>query len=140
MADAGVGVFVWRMNNCGILALVYKGGRRGGTDVFVCLAFKNSLLRGGEGGCFDRCCCRSLCKWHARAVELGSGCVSVDPGACNCDQPIFVMTVKISVLFEGGARKIALSSPAAHIFCPGKANLCCGGISRPCDHFGVGSN
>ena len=29
MADAGVGVFVWRMNNCGILALVYKGGRRG---------------------------------------------------------------------------------------------------------------
>ena len=26
MADAGVGVFVWRMNNCGILALVYKGG------------------------------------------------------------------------------------------------------------------
>ena len=56
------------------------------------------------------------------------------------EQPIFVMTVKISVLFEGGARKTALSSPAAHIFCPGKANLCCGGISRPCDHFGVGSN
>ena len=23
MADAGVGVFVWRMNNCGILALVF---------------------------------------------------------------------------------------------------------------------
>ena len=29
MADAGVGVFVWRMNNCGILALVYKGGGEG---------------------------------------------------------------------------------------------------------------
>ena len=27
MADAGLGVFVWRMNNCGILALVYKGGK-----------------------------------------------------------------------------------------------------------------
>ena len=61
------------------------------------------------------------------------------------------MTVKISVLFEGGARKTALYSPAAHIFCPGKAKqakrnanqelwTCCGGISRPCDHFGVGSN
>ena len=27
MADAGVGVFVWRMNNCRILALVYMGGK-----------------------------------------------------------------------------------------------------------------
>ena len=29
MADAGVGVFVWRMKNCGILALVYMGEGEG---------------------------------------------------------------------------------------------------------------
>ena len=29
--------------------------------------------------CFDGCCCRSLCKWHARAVDLGSGRNSGDP-------------------------------------------------------------
>ena len=27
-------VWGWRMNNCGILALVYMGGRRGRADVF----------------------------------------------------------------------------------------------------------
>ena len=43
MADAGVGMFVGRKNNCAFLALVYMEGRRGGTDLFVCLAFKNSL-------------------------------------------------------------------------------------------------
>ena len=34
MADAGVGVFVWRMNNCGILTLVYMGEGEGGLTFF----------------------------------------------------------------------------------------------------------
>ena len=59
------------------------------------------------------------------------------------------MTVKISVLFKGDAKKTALSSPVAPDFCPGKAKqakgnanqqvgTCCGGISHPCDQFSVG--
>ena len=42
------------------------GRRRGGTDVFVCLVFKNSLPGGGERGFFDGCCCRSLSRMPER--------------------------------------------------------------------------
>ena len=44
----------------GFLLWFTWGKGRGGIDSFVCLAFKNSLLGGGEGGCFDGCCCCSL--------------------------------------------------------------------------------
>ena len=63
MADVGVGVFIGRKNNCVLLALVYMRGRRGGTDIFVCSAFKNSFLGGGEIGCSDGCC------WGQGAVD-----------------------------------------------------------------------
>ena len=81
MADVGVGVFIGRKNNCVLLALVYMRGRRGGTDVFVCSAFKNSFLGGGEIGCSDGCCCRTLISGMPEGlrswVNWGQG--AVDP-------------------------------------------------------------
>ena len=47
------------------------------------------------------------------------------------------MTVKISVLFEGDAKKTALSSPAAHIFCPGKARQALKGNAKVAYHAHV---
>ena len=55
MSDAGVGMFVGRKNNCVFLALVYMRRRGGGTDVFICLALKNTLLGGGKRGCSGGC-------------------------------------------------------------------------------------
>ena len=79
MADAGVGVFVWRMNNCGILALVYMGGRRGRADVFCLFSIQKFIGRRRRRRVLRRLLL-PLTKWHTRMVEeLGSERVSVDP-------------------------------------------------------------
>ena len=76
MADAGVGVFVWRMNNCGILALFYKGGKERGDWRFCVFSIQKFIAWRRRKRVLRRLLL-PLTTWHARAVELRR--VSVDP-------------------------------------------------------------